>query len=165
MSQYREVVELLPCYLGLVAQRGRGDGPLQIQFQLKGTATLARGTGPYPFLLVLICRPFVMTSTVRVDARGAQGAWNGGGGGRGGYTMRRRPFVPALSVTRTTLVARQLARIRSVATRSFVLSSTCSTFCRYFFRVDRRVIRDRESMLLGSRHESKRDEQIVRNIE
>lgn len=79
MSQYREVVELLPCYLGLVAQRGRGDGPLQIQFQLKGTATLTRGTGPYPFLLVLICRPFVMTSTVRVDARGAQGAWNGGG--------------------------------------------------------------------------------------
>lgn len=86
MSQYREVVELLPCYLGLVAQRGRGDGPLQIQFQLKGTATLTRGTGPYPFLLVLICRPFVMTSTVRVDARGAQGAWNGGG--EGGEVIR-----------------------------------------------------------------------------
>lgn len=87
MSQYREVVELLPCYLGSVAQRGRGDGPLQIQFQLKGTDRSHGLTGKRPVPvsssnLSAICQT-VMTSTVRVDARGArgaQGAWKGGGG-------------------------------------------------------------------------------------
>lgn len=49
MSQYREVVELLPCYLGLVAQRGRSDGPLQIQFQLKGTDRSHGNRDPYPY--------------------------------------------------------------------------------------------------------------------
>lgn len=117
MSQYREVVELLPCYLGLVAQRGRGDGPLQIQFQLKGTDrghALSRGRDPYPYPRVsssnlsAICQT-VMTSTVRVDARGARGAQ---GASKGGGVIRcgapRCPvvrFVPLLllSVTGITL--------------------------------------------------------------